>query len=245
MIWFEIDSLQWSRDDNSGGYTVCDLSHTSVNNTDSWLISEYVDLQGAKEIHIDVEFTVRQCPSQLPYCKQSFNVFVMQKNRSVIDGISEGDLQSGNFSFVGKMNATNLWTPGNAVHRNQAKVTFDVNGSKGLYLAFQDQGACVALLTVTLSHDYCPALANNGATFKKTPAPLSSKANISVIGECFNGSSVYPRHRNMSMMCLSSGQWLADNITMCLCASGYELIKDTCSGERFVLCSFACVTVSC
>ncbi|XP_015776146.1 PREDICTED: ephrin type-A receptor 4-like isoform X2 [Acropora digitifera] len=219
----------WSRDDNSGGYTVCDLSDTLVNSTNSWLISEYVDLQGAKEIHIDAEFTVRECPSQLRYCKQSFNVYTMQVNGPVVGGISEGDVQSGNFAFVDKVNATNLWIPRNAVQRNQAKVTFDVNGSKGFYLAFQDKGACVALLTVTLSYNYCPELANNGATFKKTPAPLTSNANISVIGECFNGSSVYPSQRIMSMMCLSSGQWLADNISTCLCPSGYELIMDTCS----------------
>lgn len=219
----------WSRDDNSGAYTVCDLRQTAANITENWLISEYVDLQGANDIHMDLEFTARLCPGQLSHCKQSFNIYVMRTNGSVVEEISEKDVHSGNFVFVDRVNGANLWTPGNDVKSNQVQITVDVSGDRGIYLAFQDQGACVALLSVTLSYNYCPDIVNDGALFKKTPAPLISRAHISVIGHCFNGASEYPRNSSISLTCLSSGQWLARDTAKCLCDTGYELVGDTCS----------------
>ena len=227
-------SLQWSRDSRSGAYTVCDLSETRTNYTNSWLVSEYVDLQGANEVLIELEFTTRQCPPGLPYCKQSFDVYLLQTNGALVNGITKVQVQSGNFSFVGSVNATNLWTPGNAQQVDRVNMTFAVYGGGGLYIAFQDRGACIALISVKLSFAYCPNDVHHGAVFQKTPAPSVSQYNITVNGNCSDGASISLSNSTLSLRCLSSGQWEADDKVRCLCTAGYELVGDACTGEAIL-----------
>ena len=223
--------LQWSRDSRSGGYTVCDLSETGTNHTNSWLVSEYVDLQDANEAIIELEFTARQCPSGLPFCKQNFDVYVLQTNGAFVNGITKAHVQSGNFSLVSSVNATSLWTPGNSQQVNRVNMTFAVSRGGGLYIAFQDKGACIALMSVKLSYAYCPNVVNHGAVFKKTPVPSISQHNITVNGNCSDGASVHLSNSTLALTCLSSGQWEADDTVTCLCTAGYELVGDTCTGE--------------
>lgn len=210
---------------------MCDLSETGTNHTNSWLVSEYVDLQDANEAIIELEFTARQCPSGLPFCKQSFDVLVLQTDGPFVNGITKAHVQSGNFSLVSSVNATSLWTPGNSQQVNRMNMTFAVSRGGGLYIAFQDRGACIALMYVKLSYAYCPNVVNHGAVFKKTPAPSISQHNITVNGNCCDGSSVHLSNSTLSLKCLSSGQWEADDTVTCLCTAGYELVGDTCTGE--------------
>ena len=232
--WF-----QWSQDGNSGSYTVCDLSETATNHTNSWLVSEYVDLQGANEVQIGLTFMVRQCPAGLNYCKQSFSVYALQTDGQVVSGISKQDIESGNFTLVETVNATYLWTPGNPLKVNQANLTLTVSRS-GIYFAFQDTGACLGLASVTLSYTYCPSVVNNGAVFKKVAAPSSSQQNTTVSGNCSDKASPYPSNIVLSLTCQNSGQWLIDSKVTCRCTAGYELVGDKCTGKidtRFSLLS--------
>jgi len=75
----------WSRSSQTGEYLVCDLAETTTKSTNSWLISNFIDLQGAASVSVKVEFTARQCdlPS-LPFCKWCrwmISFFRKQRNR--------------------------------------------------------------------------------------------------------------------------------------------------------------------
>lgn len=181
---------------------------------------------------MELEFVARQCPSGYPYCKQSFNVYALQRNDPVVGGFTEAEVESGNFIFVGSVNATSLWTPElNAMQINQANFTMAVSPGAGLYIGFQDSGACVALVSVTVSYAYCPEVVNQGAVFKRTPAPSTSQKSITVNGNCSERALAYPSSSSLVRTCLSSGQWLDDSKVACLCSPGYELVGDSCFGE--------------
>ena len=222
--------FQWSQDGNSGAYTVCDISETATNGTNSWLISDYVDLQSANEVHMGLTFMAMQCPAELTYCKQSFKVYALHTHGPVPGGITTMDIETGNFTFIETINATYLWTPGQTLQINQANTSFAAN-STGAYLAFQDTGACLALTSVVLSYTYCPKIVHNGVVFKLVAAPSSDQQNITVKGICSQEASPYPSNSTLAMACLHSGQWATDDKVTCKCTAGYELVGDTCTGE--------------
>lgn len=181
---------------------------------------------------MELEFVARQCPSGYPYCKQSFNVYALLRNDPVVGGITEPEVESGNFIFVGSVNATSLWTPElNTMQINQANFTMAVSPGAGLYIGFQDSGACVALVSVTVSYAYCPEVVNQGAVFRRTPAPSTRQKSITVNGNCSERALAYPSSSSLVLTCLSSGQWLDDSKVACLCSPGYELVGDSCFGE--------------
>ena len=226
--------LQWSHGGEVGGYSVCDLSETVNNHTNSWLVSEYIDLQGANEVHIKLLFTIRQCPSGFVYCKQAFTVFKLQRNGPEIGGITKNDVLTGKFSLVQTVNATHVWTPGVVPRMNQANINVAVNG-RGIYLAFQDTGACLSLASVVVSYTYCPNVIKHGVLFNKTSAPQFSLHNVTVKGTCSSGASPYPSNSLLAATCLSTGQWVKDDKITCLCTAGYELAGDTCAGKMIMV----------
>ena len=221
---------------------MCDISETATIDTNSWLVSDYVDLQSANEVHIGLTFMARQCPAELTYCKQSFKVYALHTNGPVPGGITTKEIESGNFTLIETVNATHLWTPGQTPQINQANMSFVVN-SRGAYLAFQDTGACLALTSVVLSYTYCPSIVHNGVVFKMVVAPSSDEQNVTVNGNCSGKASPYPSNSTLTMACLNSGQWATDDKVTCKCTAGYELVEDTCTGEiifsEFYFCSFA------
>lgn len=224
---------------------MCDISETEKNDTNSWLISEYVDLQSANEVHVGLTFITRKCPSELTYCKQSFKVYVLHTKGPISGGITKKEIESGNFTFIERVNATYLWTPGHTPQMDQVNMSFVAN-SRGAYFAFQDTGACLALTSVMLSYTYCPGIVHNGVVFRTVAAPSSDQQNITVNGNCSEKASPYPSNGTLALACLNSGQWATDDKVTCKCTAGYELVGDTCTGEinfsDFDLCSCAIFT---
>lgn len=58
---------------------------------------------------------------------------------------------------------------------------------KGFYLAFQDVGACVALVSVRVYFQKCPFTVKNLAMFPDT-VPMDSQSLVEVRGSCVNNS---------------------------------------------------------
>lgn len=72
------------------------------------------------------------------------------------------------------------------------KLNTEVRGSrscqqKGFYLAFQDVGACVALVSVRVYFKKCPFTVKNLAMFPDT-VPMDSQSLVEVRGSCVNNS---------------------------------------------------------
>lgn len=209
---------------------MCDISETATSDTNSWLVSDYIDLESANEVHMGLTFMARQCPAKLNHCKQSFKVYALHTHGPVPGGITKTDIESKNFTFIETVNATYLSKLGQTPQINQANTSFVVNSS-GAYFAFEDTGACVALTSVLISYTYCPSILHNGVAFNMVAAPSSDQQNITVSGKCSEKASPYPINSTLSLMCLNSGKWATDDKVTCKCSAGYELVGNICTGE--------------
>lgn len=101
---------------------------------------------------------------------------------------------------------------------------------RGFYLAFQTQGACMALLSVRVFFKKCPAVTRAFSSFPETlPHSLVQQAE----GVCVENSA--PVGQNVApptMFCGEDGQWVGPPSSTCACKPGYEPVdSDRCRGE--------------
>lgn len=91
---------------------------------------------------------------------------------------------------------------------------------RGFYLAFQAQGACMALLSVRVFFKKCPALVSALSSFPETvPRTLVQEA----LGMCVEHAAQQgPRPRSPKLFCGEDGQWVGQPTTSCACLPGYE-----------------------
>lgn len=111
---------------------------------------------------------------------------------------------------------------------------------KGFYLAFQDLGACIALVSVRVFYKKCPLTVLNLAQFPDTITG-GDTALVEVHGACVNASEEFEAPK---MYCSADGGWLVP-IGRCVCKPGFEENKDFCqrkwTSERH---GTVCVSVS-
>lgn len=102
-----------------------------------------------------------------------------------------------------------------------------VTARKGFYLAFQDVGACIALVSVRVFYKTCPLTIRNLATFPDTITGADTSSLVEVRGSCVNQSE---EREEPKMYCGADGEWLVP-IGGCLCNPGYQEKSGTCQGE--------------
>ena len=74
----------------------------------------------------------------------------------------------------------------------------------GVYLAFLDQGACVSLLSVIVSYNYCSVIGSVLVRFSRTVAPVNDSYLKEQTGRCTNVNSI--NKVKLSGVCLSNGE---------------------------------------
>nr|XP_010953626.2 ephrin type-A receptor 1 [Camelus bactrianus] len=91
---------------------------------------------------------------------------------------------------------------------------------RGLYLAFHNPGACVALVSVRVFYQRCPEAVHGLAQFPDTlPAPGGL---AEVAGTCLPHAQVIPSSSGVPRMhCSPDGEWLV-LVGRCHCEPGYE-----------------------
>lgn len=103
---------------------------------------------------------------------------------------------------------------------------------KGFYLAFQAQGACMALLSVRVFFKKCPSLVSALSSFPETvPHTLVQEAQ----GVCVEHAAQQgPRPRPPKLFCGEDGQWVGQPTTSCACLPGFEPAEGhtRCTGKK-------------
>lgn len=102
-----------------------------------------------------------------------------------------------------------------------------VTTRKGFYLAFQDVGACIALVSVRVFYKTCPLTVRNLATFPDTVTGADTSSLVEVRGSCVDQSE---EREEPKMYCGADGEWLVP-IGGCFCSPGYQERSGTCKGE--------------
>ncbi|KAM7247953.1 hypothetical protein CapIbe_001906 [Capra ibex] len=207
-------------------YSVCNVV---AGDQDNWLRTNWVYRGEAERIFIELKFTVRDCnsfPGGASSCKETFNLYYaesdvdygtnFQKRQfTKIDTIAPDEI-TGSSDFEARNVKLNV------EERSVGPLT-----RKGFYLAFQDVGACVALLSVRVYYKQCPELLKGLARFPETIAGSDAPALATVAGTCVEHAVVPPGGEEPRMHCAMDGEWLVP-IGQCLCQAGYEKVEDTC-----------------
>uniref|UniRef100_A0A4W6ESB0 receptor protein-tyrosine kinase n=1 Tax=Lates calcarifer TaxID=8187 RepID=A0A4W6ESB0_LATCA len=207
-------------------YQVCNVMEANQNN---WLRTRHISREGAQRVYIEIKFTLRDCNS-LPgvpgTCKETFNMYYYESNNANLWFIKESQ-----YVKIDTIAADESFTQvdvGDRVMKLNTEVRDISNLSKkGFYLAFQDLGACIALVSVRVFYKKCPLTVLNLAQFPDTITG-GDTALVEVHGMCVNASEEFEAPK---MYCSADGGWLVP-IGRCVCKPGFEENKDVCQPCR-------------
>ncbi|KAM6990152.1 ephrin type-A receptor 3-like isoform 1-T1 [Tautogolabrus adspersus] len=223
--WEEI-SVMDERNTPMRTYQVCNVMEANQNN---WLRTRHISREGAQRVYIEIKFTLRDCNS-LPgvpgTCKETFNMYYYESNNANLWFIKESQ-----YVKIDTIAADESFTQvdvGDRVMKLNTEVRDISNLSKkGFYLAFQDLGACIALVSVRVFYKKCPLTVLNLAQFPDTITG-GDTALVEVHGACVNASEEFEAPK---MYCSADGGWLVP-IGRCVCKPGFEENKDVCQPCR-------------
>ncbi|XP_041120607.1 ephrin type-A receptor 3-like [Polyodon spathula] len=223
--WEEI-SVMDERNTPMRTYQVCNVMEANQNN---WLRTRWIPRDGAQRVYIEIKFTLRDCNS-LPgvpgTCKETFNMYYYESNNSNLWFIKESQ-----YIKIDTIAADESFTQvdvGDRVMKLNTEVRdISLLSKKGFYLAFQDVGACIALVSVRVFYKKCPLTVRNLAQFPDTVTGGDS-ALVEVRGSCVNSSEEFDTPK---MYCSADGGWLVP-IGRCVCKPGFEEHKDICQSCR-------------
>ncbi|NXO78902.1 EPHA2 protein, partial [Sitta europaea] len=165
-------------------YSVCNVLEGEQEN---WLRTNWIYRGAAQRIFIELQFTVRDCNS-FPTagggsCKETFNLYYAESD------VDYGtNFQKRQFRKIDTIAPDEITVQEDFTTRN-VKLNVEVRSvgplrRKGFYLAFQDLGACVALLSVRVYYKRCPAVVRGMARFPQTVAGPDAQTLAEVRGSC-------------------------------------------------------------
>ncbi|XP_067826627.1 ephrin type-A receptor 2 [Heptranchias perlo] len=204
-------------------YSVCNVVE---GDQDNWLRTNWIYRGEAQRIFIELKFTVRDCnsfPNIATSCKETFNLFY-----------AESDFDYGTIFRKSQFKKIDTIAPDEITRKEDfssrnVKINVEVRAvgslkKKGFYLAFQDVGACVALISVRVYYKKCPSMVRNMAVFPETIAGADSQVLSEVLGTCVDHAVAQEPPK---MHCNADGEWLV-LVGQCLCEAAYEMVNGTC-----------------
>uniref|UniRef100_A0A9J7YVJ1 receptor protein-tyrosine kinase n=1 Tax=Cyprinus carpio carpio TaxID=630221 RepID=A0A9J7YVJ1_CYPCA len=204
-------------------FQICPMD-TSVSH---WLRTRFIPRRGATQVYVEIRFTVMECsamPSSFRTCKETFNLHYYQSDEDTASSTHPAWMENP-YSKVDTVAADFLLRRGGEKKSNVKTVRVGPLSKKGFYLAFQAQGACMALLSVRVFFKKCPAVTRAFSSFPETlPHSLVQQAEgVCVINSAPTGQAP------PTMFCGEDGQWVGPPSSTCECKPGYEPVdSDRC-----------------
>ncbi|XP_069462550.1 ephrin type-A receptor 7 isoform X2 [Ambystoma mexicanum] len=206
-------------------YQVCQVMEPNQNN---WLRTNWIAKGNAQRIFVELKFTLRDCnslPGVLGSCKETFNLYYFETDYDVGRNIRESL-----FVKIDTIAADESFTQGDLGERKM-KLNTEVReigplSKKGFYLAFQDVGACIALVSVKVYFKKCWSIIENLAVFPDTVTGSEFSSLVEVRGSCVSNAEEEAEN-SPRMHCSAEGEWLVP-IGKCICKAGYQQKGDTC-----------------
>ncbi|XP_053722801.1 ephrin type-A receptor 6-like isoform X2 [Synchiropus splendidus] len=206
-------------------FQVCHVMEPNQNN---WLRSGWIQRQAAQRVYVELRFTLRDCNS-IPWvsgtCKETFNLFYLQTDDPLPAGTR---FRPTDYAKVDTIAADESFTQtdlGDRVLRLNTEVREVGPVSKrGFYLAFQDVGACIALVSVKVFFKRCPSTVRNLALFPETVPHTDSSSLVEVRGACVENAE---ERETPKLYCGADGDWLVP-LGHCVCSIGHEEMDGYC-----------------
>ncbi|XP_035377201.1 ephrin type-B receptor 4b [Electrophorus electricus] len=189
-----------------------------------WLRTRFVPAGGASQLYVELRFTMMECgtiTSTMRACKETFNVYYYQSDQDTATHTQPAWMENP-YAKLDTVAADFLLRRGGERKSNVKTLRVGGLSKKGVYLAFQAQGVCMALLSVRVYFKKCPALTRSFSAFPETiPHSLVEQAE----GMCVaNSAPAGLSPRPPTMLCGEDGQWVGPPSTSCVCKAGYEAV---------------------
>ncbi|KAM9791122.1 ephrin type-B receptor 1 isoform 6-T8 [Syngnathus typhle] len=203
-------------------YQVCNVFEPSQNN---WLLTTFIDRRGAQRIYVEIRFTVRDCssiPNVPGSCKETFNLYYYESD-AVIATKGSAFWMEAPYLKVDTIAADESFSQvdfgGRLMKVNTEVRSFGPLSKTGFYLAFQDYGACMSLLSVRVFYKKCPSVVQNFAVFPETMTGAESTSLVIARGICISNSEEVDVP--IKLYCNGDGEWMVP-IGSCTCKAGFE-----------------------
>uniref|UniRef100_A0A8D0WW35 Ephrin type-B receptor 6 n=1 Tax=Sus scrofa TaxID=9823 RepID=A0A8D0WW35_PIG len=214
---------------------------------DNWLQTHFVERRGAQRAHIRLHFSVRACSSlgvAGGTCRETFTLYYRQAEEpDGPDSISAWHLKrwtkvdtiAADESFP----ASSAWAvgprgagPRAGLQLNVKERSFGPLTQRGFYVAFQDTGACLALVAVKLFSYACPSVLRAFASFPETQASGAGGASlVAAMGTCVahaepeeDGGGGQAGGSPPRLHCNGEGKWMVA-VGGCRCQPGYQPVR--------------------
>ncbi|KAM8974066.1 ephrin type-B receptor 4 [Pelodytes ibericus] len=201
-------------------YEICNAHLSGQNN---WLRTKYIRRGPARYVYVELTFTMLECASLERAgrsCKETFNLYYYQSSTDLANDHFPPWMENP-WVKVDTIAADFLGRPGGrgtSTRINVKTLRLGPLTAPGFYLAFQDQGACMALLAVRVFYRQCPAVVASLATFPET---VSEGLVVSAEGNCVDGAEG-SLGRRPTMYCREDGEWAKPAAGECVCLAGRE-----------------------
>lgn len=211
-------------------------------NQNNWLRTNWIEKGDAQRIFVELKFTLRDCnslPGVVGSCKETFNLYYQETDVEVGRNIRESQ-----YVKIDTIAADESFTQGDLGERKM-KLNTEVRiigplSRRGFYLAFQDVGACIALVSVKVYYKKCWSIIENLATFPDTVTGSEFSSLVEVEGTCVSDAEE-EADNSPKMHCSAEGEWLVP-IGKCICKAGFHQKGDAC--ERELAISFTSAILS-
>uniref|UniRef100_A0A672GU70 receptor protein-tyrosine kinase n=1 Tax=Salarias fasciatus TaxID=181472 RepID=A0A672GU70_SALFA len=216
-FWEEVSGLD--EENNSVRiYQICQTDSSSSH----WLRSGFIQRQAASQVYVELRFTMMECSSTSTHhrsCKETFNVYYYQADSDEATATYPPWMENP-YVKVDTVAADFLLSKDGERKFNVKTFRVGTLSKRGFYLAFQAQGACMALLSVRVFFKKCPPLVSSLSAFPETvPRTLVQQAQ----GVCVEHATQQgPRPRPPKLFCGEDGQWVGQPTTSCACLPGFE-----------------------
>ncbi|KAG7477590.1 hypothetical protein MATL_G00071210 [Megalops atlanticus] len=201
-------------------YSVCNVAEGEQ---DNWLRTTFIQRRpAATRVFVELHFVARDCNSfdgASLSCKETFNLYY-----------AEADADVGTSFRKGQFRKVATIAPDEITGRGELNVNVETRAvgplsRKGFYLAFQDIGACMALLSVRVYYKTCPATVRGLASFPETVAGGGDSQPLQEVGGACVQNAV--SQEPPRIYCSAEGEW-AVQVGECQCRPGYEAVGDSC-----------------
>ncbi|XP_060910735.1 ephrin type-B receptor 4a-like isoform X2 [Labrus mixtus] len=215
--WEEVSGL----DEENNSVRIYQILQTN-SSTSHWLRSGFIQRRGASQVYVELRFTMMECSSRSTHhrsCKETFNLYYYQADSNEATYTYPPWMENP-YVKVDTVAADFLLRKDGEKKFNVKTLRLGPLSKRGFYLAFQAQGASMALLSVRVFFKKCPPLVSALSSFPETvPRTLVQESQ----GVCVaNAEQQGPRPRPPKLFCGEDGQWVGQPTTSCACKPGFE-----------------------
>ncbi|XP_051549411.1 ephrin type-B receptor 3-like isoform X7 [Myxocyprinus asiaticus] len=205
-------------------YQVCNVRELNQNN---WLRSDFIPRKDVLRVYVEMKFTVRDCNSipNIPgSCKETFNLFYYESDSDSATATSPFWMENP-YVKVDTIAPDESFSMLESGRVNTKIRSFGPLSKAGFYLAFQDLGACMSLISVRVFYKKCSTTIANFAVFPETATGAEATSLVIAPGTCV--ANALEVSVPLKLYCNGDGEWMVP-VGSCTCMAGFEpAVKET------------------